>query len=73
MKIAILGTGIVGRTLAVRLHEVGHDIVMGTRDLNATLARTGSDARGQVAFRDWLSEHPAIRLAGMSEAAAHGG
>jgi predicted dinucleotide-binding enzyme len=72
MKIAILGTGIVGRTLADRLHEVGHDIVMGTRDPNATLARTGTDARGQVAFRDWLSERPKIRLAGMSEAAAHG-
>jgi predicted dinucleotide-binding enzyme len=72
MKIAILGTGIVGRTLADRLHEVGHDIVMGTRDPNATLARTGTDARGQVPLRDWLSEHPKIRLAGMSDAAAHG-
>ena len=32
MRIAIIGTGIVGRTLAVALQGLGHDVVVGTRD-----------------------------------------
>ena len=32
MKIAVLGTGSVGRALAARLDEVGHQIAVGTRD-----------------------------------------
>ena len=32
MRIAIIGTGIVGRTLARGLQGVGHDVVVGTRD-----------------------------------------
>ena len=40
MKIAVFGTGSVGRTLAARLHELGHDVVLGTRDPDATRSRT---------------------------------
>ena len=43
MKIAVLGTGSVGRTIAGRLAELGHDVVIGTRDPAATLARTEPD------------------------------
>ena len=32
MNIAVLGTGIVGRTLASRLNELGHAVAMGTRE-----------------------------------------
>ena len=32
MKIGVLGTGIVGRTLASKLVEVGHEVSMGSRD-----------------------------------------
>jgi predicted dinucleotide-binding enzyme len=39
MRIAILGTGVVGRTLAARLVELGHDVVIGTRDVAATQAK----------------------------------
>lgn len=39
MKIAVLGTGMVGRTIAGRVHELGHDVVIGTRDPEATRAR----------------------------------
>lgn len=67
MRIAILGTGTVGRALAGRLAGLGHDVAMGTRDAGATAARTGE---GSVA--GWLAEHPGVRLAGFAEAAAHG-
>lgn len=42
MKIAILGTGAVGRTLAGGLAGNGHEVVLGTRDPAAT--RTRPDA-----------------------------
>ena len=32
MRIAVLGTGMVGQALATKLAEVGHDVVMGSRD-----------------------------------------
>ena len=39
MKIAVLGTGMVGRTLSRRFVELGHEVVLGTRDPDATAAR----------------------------------
>lgn len=39
MKIAVLGTGMVGRTLAPAFQRLGHDVVVGTRDPVATRAR----------------------------------
>lgn len=39
MQIAIIGTGVVGRTLATALQQLGHDVVVGTRDPAATAAR----------------------------------
>jgi predicted dinucleotide-binding enzyme len=40
---AILGTGTVGTTLAGRLRELGHDVVLGTRDPDSTRVREGWD------------------------------
>jgi predicted dinucleotide-binding enzyme len=41
MHIAVLGTGMVGRTIAPRLAELGHVVRLGTRDPAATRAREG--------------------------------
>jgi len=46
MRIAVIGTGIAGRTLAQGLSRIGHDVVVGTRDPEATAKReewAGSD------------------------------
>ncbi len=40
MKVAVLGTGSVGRALAQGLVDAGHDVVIGTRDPQATLSAT---------------------------------
>jgi predicted dinucleotide-binding enzyme len=72
MKIAVLGTGTVGRTVAAKLAELGHEVVIGTRDPAATLARTEPDAMGNPPFPVWQAEHPAVRLAPFAEAAAQG-
>jgi 8-hydroxy-5-deazaflavin:NADPH oxidoreductase len=39
MKICLLGTGSVGRTVAPALAALGHEVVVGTRDPDATRAR----------------------------------
>ena len=70
MHVAVLGTGMVGRTIAGRLEQLGHTVEVGTRDPEATLARTGPDAMGNPPFARWHAEHPGIGLATFAEAAA---
>lgn len=70
MKIAVLGTGMVGRALAARLSGLGHDVTMGTRDPETTLARTEPDGMGNPPFSAWASEHTGVGLAPLAEAAA---
>jgi predicted dinucleotide-binding enzyme len=54
MRIAILGTGTVGRALAGRLVELGHEVTVGTRDVDATRARPewGAGTPGLARFAD---------------------
>ena len=68
MKTAVLGTGMVGQALASRLLELGHDVVVGTRDPEVTLSRTEPDAMGNPPFSAWLEAHPAARLASLADA-----
>lgn len=70
MKIAVLGSGMVGRTLAARIAELGHEVVIGTRDPQATMARTEGDAMGNPPFSVWKAEHPIVTLAAFPDAAA---
>lgn len=70
MNIAVLGTGVVGRTIAARLLELGHQVTIGTRDPAATLARTGPDQRGNQSYRDWAAAHDGVGLASFADAAA---
>ena len=70
MKIAVLGTGMVGRALAGRLSGLGHDVTIGTRDPQATLARTEPDGMGNPPFSTWAKAHPEVAVAAFGEAAA---
>jgi 8-hydroxy-5-deazaflavin:NADPH oxidoreductase len=70
MKIAVLGTGVVGRTLAAGLSERGHEIAMGTRNVADTLARSESDAMGNPPFSQWHAEHQQVQLVPFAEAVA---
>jgi predicted dinucleotide-binding enzyme len=70
MNIAILGTGMVGQSIAGRLHELGHSVVVGTRDVEATLARTEPDGMGNPSFSAWYRAHPGVELATFADAAA---
>ncbi|GAB3570410.1 NAD(P)-binding domain-containing protein [Arthrobacter alkaliphilus] len=70
MKAAVFGTGMVGRTIAARLVELGHSVTMGTRDPEATLARTEADAMGAQPFAGWAAENGDVTLARFADAAS---
>jgi predicted dinucleotide-binding enzyme len=69
MKIAVFGTGTVGRTLAGALSGLGHSVVLGTRDPQATLARGGPEPTA-APFSEWHAANQHIPLETFSEAAA---
>lgn len=64
MKIAVLGTGGVGRVLATSLSGAGHDVMMGTRDPAATVA--------DDTFASWMGENPRVEVGTFREAADFG-
>jgi predicted dinucleotide-binding enzyme len=70
MRIAVLGTGTVGPTIAEALSALGHDVVIGTRDPQATLARTEPGATGGPPFAAWHAAHSQIDVATYADAAA---
>ncbi|MGA5710475.1 NADPH-dependent F420 reductase [Streptomyces cellulosae] len=72
MRYAVLGTGVVGRTIAGKLASLGHEVVIGTRDPQATLARTEPDGYGNPPYSRWQAEHPHVRLEPFADAAADG-
>lgn len=61
MQIAVLGTGVVGRTLAPRFAELGHTVVIGTRDPAATSEKED--------YAAWAAAHPEVGLATFAGAA----
>jgi predicted dinucleotide-binding enzyme len=69
MKYAVLGTGVVGRTIAARLDELGHAVTIGTRDPESTLARSDVNAMTDAPYAEWAGQHPGIGLATFAEAA----
>lgn len=62
MRIAVLGTGPVGRAVAGRLAHLGHSVTIGTRDPGGTTSREE--------YAGWAAEHPDVRLATFADAAA---
>jgi 8-hydroxy-5-deazaflavin:NADPH oxidoreductase len=70
MDIAIFGTGIVGRTLAEKLVAQHHNVTIGTRSPEETLARLDADSMGNGPFCDWHVQHTNVSLATFAEAAA---
>ncbi|CAM5661229.1 Enterobactin exporter EntS [Streptomyces californicus] len=63
MKTVILGTGEVCRLLAPAFLSLGHEVVVGTRDPEATLA-------GNHPYRLLAARHPELRLVSFADAVA---
>jgi len=71
VNIAILGTGTVGRALAGRLAELGHDVVIGTRDVADLMARSEPTMGGRLApFSQWHEVNSEVRVDTFAGAAA---
>lgn len=72
MKIAVFGTGSVGQTLASKLRDLGHEVMIGTRDVKESKERKDPDMYGSPGFGIWISENRNISLGTFSQAAAFG-
>lgn len=70
MKIAIIGTGAVGKTLASKLLELDHEVMIGTRNVSEKLASTATDLYGNPPFSEWIKANPKADLGTFAEAAA---
>jgi 8-hydroxy-5-deazaflavin:NADPH oxidoreductase len=71
VNIAVLGTGMVGRTLGGALATLGHDVVIGTRNVDELMARTKSTRGGRVPpFSQWHADNPAVRVETFADAVA---
>lgn len=58
MKMGIFGSGIVGQVLSARLAELGHDVMIGTRN--------------RAKLIEWQSINQSVRIGSFAETAAHG-
>jgi predicted dinucleotide-binding enzyme len=72
VRLGILGTGTVGKTIAARLAGLKHDVMVGTRNPGETASRTEPDPYGNPPFSAWQEEHPEVKLGTFAQAAAHG-
>lgn len=66
MKIAVLGTGGVGKAFAEKLTSLGHEVFLGTRNPADSLQKTGEGS-----LREFLIKHPSVQLQSFNEAASH--
>ena len=69
MKIAVLGTGVVGRALAGKLASLGHETRMGTRDVEASLASDQATWDGTGTLAEWAAANQSVSLATFADAA----
>jgi len=72
MKIGVLGTGVVGQTISSRLKELGHNVMIGTRDISKTHANRERSPMGTPPFSEWHKSHENVNLGTFAEAAKFG-
>jgi predicted dinucleotide-binding enzyme len=72
MNIAVLGTGSVGQTLSAKLVELGHKVVMGTRNVTEAKSRNTKDGYGNPGIGEWITNNPGVKLSTFADAIAFG-
>jgi predicted dinucleotide-binding enzyme len=72
MKVAVLGTGMVGRAHAARLTELGHEVLLGTQNVDDKLASAETDAMGNPPFSEWHKDNSSVKLVPFTEATEQG-
>lgn len=69
MKISILGTGMVGQSVANKMNALGHKVTMGTRNPEETMKNKKANATTGVIFSDWHKENLYVKLERFSDVA----
>jgi 8-hydroxy-5-deazaflavin:NADPH oxidoreductase len=72
MKIAVFGTAVVGQVHAERLISLGHEVMIGTRNVTETMARTAPDNFKRPGFGEWHKQNTKVKVGTYAEAAAFG-
>lgn len=72
MNIAVIGTGAVGQAMSRKFAEQGHNVFMGTRNVEQSLNRVETDAWGTPGIGSWIKENPQVQLTSFKEAAEKG-
>ena len=70
MRVAVMGTGGVGQTLAAKMASLGHEVMIGARNVQAALDRKEA-GYGAMVFSEWHAEHPDVKVGTFADAAAH--
>jgi hypothetical protein len=73
MKLGVLRTGVVGRSIGGRLAVLDHDVTIGTRDVAAILASSEPNHITHETFADWHAKNNGVGLGSFAEAAEHFG
>ena len=68
MKITILGTGVVGQTIASRFIELHHQVAMGTRNPHETVQRTEANRMTGTSFSEWHKKNSGVKLMAFKDA-----
>lgn len=71
-RFGVLGTGIVGQTIAGALSNLGHAVMIGTRDPAVTLSRSEPGPYGNPSFSEWRTQHPDLEVGTYAQAAGFG-
>src|SRR5512133_2923910 len=72
MRIAVLGTGIVGQTLSSAFAGLGHDVMIGTRDVKEKLQEEAKGMYGNPPLKEWLKSNETVKLVSFADSAEFG-
>ena len=72
MKIGIFGTGMVGRILAEIFISEKNEVMIGTRNVAATLSKNEKDMLGNPPYKEWQENHRGVQLGTFAETAQFG-
>lgn len=67
MKITVFGSGVVGQALASKFSQLGHEVVMATRDPEATSQRTEPNPQSGISFASWHAKNQEVQLVAFDE------
>lgn len=72
MKIAVFGTGVVGQIISEKLVTLGHDVMIGTRNVKDAMIKSTTDNFGRPGFGEWHKANPIIKVGTYAEVASFG-